>query len=68
MFREQLNEYRARSLNHIHREMKIYFSEYRDAFGKIDGAFSLKLLKRTSSPNDLITLGAYDIRHILPLR
>ena len=41
MFRDQLNEDRIRFLNRLHREMKIYFPEYKDAFGKFDGAFSL---------------------------
>ena len=35
MFRDQLNEDRIRNLNRLHREMKIYFPEYKDAFGKI---------------------------------
>lgn len=64
MFRDQLNEDRIRSLNRMHREMKIYFPEYRDAFGKIDGAFSLELLKRAPFPEDLIALGADGIRQI----
>ena len=33
MFRDQLNEDRIRNLNRLHREMKIYFPEYKDAFG-----------------------------------
>lgn len=37
MFREQLNEDRIRSINRMHREMKIYFREYKDALGKVDG-------------------------------
>ena len=45
MFRDQLNEDRIRAINRMHREMKIYFPEYKDAFGKVDGAFSLELLK-----------------------
>lgn len=64
MFRDQLNEDRIRSLNRMHREMKIYFPEYKDAFGKIDGAFSLELLKRAPFPEDLIALGADGIRQI----
>lgn len=64
MFRDQLNEDRIRSLNRMHREMKIYFPEYKDAFGKIDGAFSLEVLKRAPFPEDLITLGADGIRQI----
>lgn len=41
MFRDQLTEDRIRNLNRLHREMKICFQEYMDAFGKIDGAFAL---------------------------
>lgn len=64
MFRDQLNEDRIRFLNRMHREMKIYFPEYKDAFGKIDGAFSLELLKQAPFPEDLVTLGADGIRQI----
>ncbi|WP_443596827.1 hypothetical protein [Agathobacter sp.] len=41
----------------LHREMKIYFPEYKDAFGKIDGAFSLELLKAAPFPDELAALG-----------
>lgn len=41
MFREQLTEDRNRNMNHLHREMKIYFPEYKDAFGRIDGVFCM---------------------------
>jgi hypothetical protein len=34
MFRDQLNEDRIRAINRMHREMKIYFPEYKDALGK----------------------------------
>ena len=64
MFRDQLNEDRIRSLNRMHREMKIYFPEYKDAFGKIDGAFSLEVLKKAPFPEDLIVLGTEGIRQI----
>lgn len=64
MFRDQLNEDRVRSLNRMHREMKIYFPEYKDAFGKIDGAFSLEVLKKAPFPKDLIALGEGGIRQI----
>lgn len=57
MFREQLNEDRIRNLKRLHREMKIYFPEYKDAFGKIDGAFSLEVLKTAPFPEDLVTFG-----------
>lgn len=64
MFRDQLNEDRIRFLNRMHREMKIYFPEYKDAFGKIDGAFCLEVLKQAPFPADLIRLGSDGIRQI----
>jgi len=33
-------------LNRLHREIKIYFPEYKEAFGRLDGAFSIRLLKK----------------------
>ena len=54
MFRDQLNEDRIRNLNRLHREMKIYFPEYKDAFGKIDGAFCLEVLKVAPFPDELV--------------
>ncbi len=64
MFRDQLNEDRIRNLNRLHREMKIYFPEYKDAFGKIDGQFSLEVLRVAPFPEDLIVLGNDGIRQI----
>jgi hypothetical protein len=64
MFREQLNEDRIRFLNRLHREMKIYFPEYKDALGKVDGAFSLELLKKAPFPDDVLLLGNDGIRQI----
>ena len=64
MFRDQLNEDRIRNLNRLHREMKIYFPEYKDAFGKVDGAFCLALLKVAPFPVDLIALGTEGIRQV----
>lgn len=64
MFRDQLNEDRIRTINRMHREMKIYFPEYKDALGKVDGAFSLELLKQAPFPDDLIALEEDGIRHI----
>ena len=64
MFRDQLNEDRIRNLNRLHREMKIYFPEYKDAFGKIDGAFSLEVLKVAPFPDELIMLGIDGIKQI----
>lgn len=64
MFRDQLNEDRVRSVNRLHREVKIYFPEYKEALGKVDGAFSLELLKQAPFPDDLTALGADGIKQI----
>lgn len=64
MFRDQLNEDRIRAVNRMHREMKIYFPEYKEALGKVDGAFSLELLKLAPFPDDLMALGEDGIRKI----
>ncbi|SHJ92974.1 Transposase [Dethiosulfatibacter aminovorans DSM 17477] len=64
MFRDQLTEDRIRALNRVHREMKIYFPEYKDAFGKINGAFCLEVLKQAPFPEDLKALGVEGIRDI----
>lgn len=64
MFRDQLCEDRIRCLNRLHREMKIYFPEYKDALGKVDGAFCLELLRKAPFPKDLIVLGSEEIRQI----
>jgi transposase len=63
-FREQLNEDRIRNMNRLHREMKIYFPEYKDAFGKVDGLFCLEVLKKAPFPEDLEKLGYEGIRQI----
>ena len=64
MFRDQLDEDRIRTVNRMHREMKIYFPEYKDALGKADGAFSLELLRQAPFPEDLTALGEDGIRRI----
>lgn len=64
MFREQLNEDRIRAINRMHREMKIYFPEYKEALGRVEGAFSLELLKQTPFPEEIQTLGEDGIRQI----
>ncbi|MCI7099286.1 MAG: hypothetical protein MR966_10380 [Lachnospiraceae bacterium] len=64
MFRDQLNEDRIRSINRVHREMKIYFPEYKEALGKVDGAFSLELLKKAPFPEELTELGEDGIKQI----
>lgn len=62
MFRDQLTEDRIRNINRLHRELKIYFPEYMDAFGKIDGAFALEVLKAASVPSDILALGTEGIK------
>ncbi len=64
MFRDQLTEDRIRFINRLHRELKIYFPEYKDALGKADGVFSLELLKEAPFPDDLLALGEDGIRQI----
>lgn len=64
MFRDQLMEDRIRCLNRLHRELAIYFPEYKDALGKVDGAFALELLKKAPFPNDLRALGEEGIKDI----
>lgn len=64
MFRDQLTEDRVRNINRLHRELKIYFPEYMDAFGKIDGAFTLEVLKVSPIPSEIIALGADGLRNV----
>lgn len=64
MFRDQLTEDRIRHINRLHREMKIYFPEYKDVFGKLDGTFSIRLLQKAPFPKDIIDLGADGIKAI----
>lgn len=64
MFRDQLNEDRTRNINRLHREMKLYFPEYKDAFGKFDGAFCLEVLRKAPFPEDLIVIGKDGIKQI----
>ena len=63
-FRDQLTEDRIRNINRLHREMKIYFPEYMDAFGKLDGAFTLAILLESPFPKDIIALGTDGIKRI----
>ena len=64
MLRDQLNEDKTRTYNRLHREMKIFFPEYMDAFGSIDGKFTLELLRTAPFPEDLIELGTEGIREV----
>ena len=64
VLRDQLTEDRIRNMNRLHREMKIYFPEYMDAFGKLDGAFTLEVLKKAPFPEDILAIGADGLREI----
>ena len=64
MLRDQLTEDRIRSTNRLHREMKIYFPEYVDAFGKIDGSFALEVLKKAPFPEDIVEIGADGLKEV----
>ena len=64
MLRDQLTEDRIRNINRLHREMKIYFPEYMDAFGKLDGAFTLEVLKKAPFPEDILAIGSDGLREI----
>ena len=64
MLRDQLTEDRIRYVNRLHREMKICFPEYMDAFGKLDGPFALMALKKAPFPEDILLLGADGLREI----
>jgi hypothetical protein len=52
------------ALNRLHRELTIHFPEYKDALGKIDGPFTLELLKKAPFPSDLNVLGVEGIKNI----
>jgi transposase len=64
MLREQLSEDKIRTQNRLHREMKIFFPEYADAFGALDGAFTIEVLKKAPFPEDIVTLGVSGIKEI----
>lgn len=64
MLRDQLTEDRIRNINRLHRELKIYFPEYMDAFGKIDGTFALEVLKVSCIPSEITELGTEGLRNI----
>lgn len=63
-FRDQLTEGRIRETNRLHREMKIFFPEYKEAFGKVEGAFCLDVLQKAPFPEDITKIGADGIRDI----
>ena len=62
--RDQLKEEVGRSKNRLHRELTIVFPEYKAAFGKLDGPFTLSLLSKAPIPSDLAALGEAGIRKI----
>ncbi len=64
LFRDQLTEDRIRNMNRLHREMKTYFPEYKDALGKVEGTFALELLRKAPFPEDLLELGEEGVREI----
>lgn len=63
-FRDQLTEGRIRCTNRLHRELKIYFPEYMEAFGKVDGVFAQTVLLEAPIPSDMIDLGVDGIKEI----
>lgn len=64
MFKDQLTEDGIRNINRLYRKLKIYFPEYMDAFGKIDGAFTVDVLKVSAIPSDITALGAEGLKNI----
>ena len=64
MLRDQLMEDRIRNTNRLHREMVIFFPEYKDAFGELDAAFTLALLKEAPFPKDILALGEEGVKKI----
>lgn len=57
VIRTQLTEDSIRNINRLHREMKIYFLEYVNAFGKPERAFVLEILKAVPIPSDILASG-----------
>ena len=55
--RDQLMETRIQAMNRLHRKLKIYFPEYKDAFGKMDGDFTLEVLRNAPFPGEINRLG-----------
>jgi transposase len=62
--RDQLTEDRVRNMNRLHREMKIVFPEYKEAFGKVDGIFTLSILAKAPLPRELVSLGEDGVKAI----
>ncbi len=64
MLRDQLSEDRIRTINRLHREMKIYFPEYMEAFGKLDSVFAQEVIKNAPFPKDIVSLGTEGLKEI----
>lgn len=62
--RDQLMEGRIQAVNRLHKQLKVYFPEYKDAFGKMDGAFTLEVLMNAPFPADIIRLGTEGIKEM----
>ena len=57
-------EGRIQAVNRLHKQLKVYFPEYKDAFGKMDGAFTLEVLMNALFPADIIRLGTEGIKEL----
>ena len=64
MLWNQLAEDRIRNMNRLHWEKKIYFPEYKDTFGRVDGAFCMEILKVELFLEDILQIGADGIKEI----
>ena len=53
-FRDEICEDKIRCMNHLHRELKMYFPEYKDAFGNNFGTFMLTLLMKAPMPDEIV--------------
>ena len=62
--RDQRKEELIGAMNRLHRELTIVFPEYKVAFSKIDGPFTLSLLTQAPIPSELVALGEEGIRKI----
>ena len=62
--RDQLKEELISAVNRLHRELTIVFPEYKAAFSKIDGPFTLSLLSQAPTPSELVELGEDGIKKI----
>ena len=63
-FRDHLKEELGRSINRLHRELTMVFPEYKVAFSRIDGPFTLSLLSQAAIPSELVALGEEGIRKL----